>query len=343
MDRRYTRREGKACRLSRVGTAGALFFLAAAPHALRSQTASFTDTLYPVLERAECRNCHTRDGVASGTRLHFPDETASKAQVEAFGRSLVVLVDRQNPDNSILLLKPTRRVAHTGGERIPKGSADERALKDWIARLSRMSAAETAEARRVRAEEEAGSGVAPKVALRRLTHNQYDNTVRDLLKDTSSPANQFPPEDFVNGFKGQYEALSMSPILTEAYSRAAERVAANAFRRGDTHSLIPCRPASPADAACLGQFVREFGRKAFRRPLEPEEVALFETIFKSEKTFQAGAQAVIEGMLQSPAFLFRIEETPNSKWRPYARASRLSYFFWDTMPDEALLASAGLG
>jgi hypothetical protein len=52
---------------------------------------------------------------------------------------------------------------------------------------------------------------------------------------------------------------------------------------------------------------------------------------------------VIEAMLQSPAFLFRLEETSNRKWQPYARASRLSYFVWDTMPDEALLAGAAKG
>ncbi len=341
MYRRDTCREGNVWALS--GLAGALLLFGAAPLRLTGQPLSFSESLYPVLERAGCRNCHTSDGVASGTRLHFPDENAPKARVEAFGRSLVEFVDRRNPENSIVLLKPTRRVAHTGGERIPKGSTGEAALKVWIERLSRLSDAEVTEALRYRAQDEAGYGTAPTVALRRLTHNQYNNTVRDLLKDASSPANQFPPEDYVNGFKGQYEALSVSPILTEAYSRAAERVAANAFRRGDTHNLIPCRPASEIDASCRSQFVREFGRKAFRRPLEAEEVALFEAIFKSEKTFQAGAQAVIEAMLQSPAFLFRLEETPNSKWRPYARASRLSYFFWDTMPDEALLASAGRG
>ena len=40
------------------------------------------------------------------------------------------------------------------------------------------------------------------------------------------PANQFPPEDYVNGFKNQYQSQSLSPIQAEAYSIAAERVAA---------------------------------------------------------------------------------------------------------------------
>ena len=49
--------------------------------------------------------------------------------------------------------------------------------------------------------------------LRRLTHNQYNNTVNDLLGDQTAPANQFPPEDFVNGYKNQYEAQNLSPLL----------------------------------------------------------------------------------------------------------------------------------
>ena len=128
---------------------------------------------------------------------------------------------------------------HTGGERIRQGSAEEVALKSWIGYLAKLSGPELTEALRYRQAEAGGYGVAPKVVLRRLTHSQYNNTVRDLLKEAGNPANQFPPEDYVNGFKNQYEALSVSPILADAYSRSAERLAANAFRRGDSRGLIP--------------------------------------------------------------------------------------------------------
>ena len=56
-----------------------------------------------------------------------------------------------------------------------------------------------------------------------------------------------------------------------------------------------------------------------------------------------GARLVVEGMLQSPNFLFRLESTPVAEWKGYARAARLSYFLWDTMPDAALLESARRG
>jgi hypothetical protein len=82
----------------------------------------FTRNLYPVLEKAGCRGCHNADGVSSATRLHFPEEDAPAARIEAFGKSLVVLVDREHPAKSLLLNKPTLRIAHTGGKRIPPGT-----------------------------------------------------------------------------------------------------------------------------------------------------------------------------------------------------------------------------
>ena len=310
---------------------------------LMAQPVSFNEKVYLVLEKTGCRNCHNGEGVASATRLHFPEEGASAARVEAFGKSLAEFVNRNDVEHSILLAKPTLRVPHTGGERIRKGSADEATLKSWVDYLSRLSDAELTAALRYRSDEQRGFGVAPKAVLRRLTHTQYNNTVRDILKDESDPAGQFPPEDYVNGFKNQYDALSVSPILADTYSRAAERLAANAFRRGDSRGLIPCKPASATDTACRTKFIQSFGLRAFRRPLEAGEMATYQGIFKGEKSFLAGAQAVVETMLQSPSFVFWLEESPNPKWKPYAKASRLSYFLWATTPDASLLDSAARG
>ncbi len=303
----------------------------------------FVSTLYPIMEKAGCRNCHNPDGVASATRLHFPVEDAPLSRVEVFGRSLVDLINREKPEQSLLFLKPTARIAHTGGQRIKPGSPEEGVLKQWVGYLAKMSGPELEEALRYKQEEAAGSGTAPVVVLRRLTNSQYNNTIRDLLKDTSNPASDFPPEDFVNGFRNQYEALSVTPLLAEAYGNAAERLAANAFLRGDFHGLIPCKPISNDDAACRTLFVKTFGRRAFRRPLDLQEVARYINMFRSEKSFFKGAQIVIEAMLQSPDFIFWLDQTPNPKWKPYATASFLSYSLWNTMPDDKLLDAAARG
>jgi hypothetical protein len=292
------------------------------------------------MEKAACRSCHNPDGVASPTRLQFPEPDVSSDKLEAFGRSLVILVDRQQPDNSLLLKKPTNRIPHAGGERIKPGSQDEVILKAWIAKLTQLSGVELAQALKYRDEEAAGVGhAAPHTDLRRLTHSQFNHTVRDLLGDQTSPANQFPPEDFVNGFRNQIQAQNLSPLLLEAYSAAAEKLAANAFRGGDKRGLVPCKPS----AACGARLVREFGLKAFRRPLEPAEQKRYEALLAREKNFIGGVQLVVEAMLQSSSFLFRLDETSDPKWKPYVTASRLSYAIWDSMPDAELLAAAARG
>ncbi len=308
--------------------------------AVRAESGSFGTGLYPVLEKATCRNCHNRDGVASATRLHFPEADAPAAKIEAFGNSLVVLVDREHPDQSLLLRKPTNRIPHAGGQRIKPGSPEEARLLDWIATLARLSGDDLNAALHYREQEERGAGaVSNEPELRRLTHSQYNHTVRDLLGDQSGPANQFPPEDFINGFKNQAQGQSLSPILIEAYSGAAERLARTAFHGGDAHSLIPCKPSLP----CRAQFVREFGKKAFRRPLTVTEQKRYETLMASESDFLKGAQLVVEAMLQSPNFLFWMYSTPDPKLKPYATASRLSYTLWDTMPNAELIATAEKG
>jgi hypothetical protein len=293
---------------------------------------SFATSLYPALKAAGCPMCHNPDGVASGTRLHFPDANASAADIETFGNSLGILVDRANPSQSLLFRKPTNRIPHAGGQRIKPGSPEETALIAWIDHLAKSTPQTSGEA-------PATAMKPPFVEFRRLTHSQYNNTARDLLGDRSLPANGFPPEDFVNGFKGQYESQSISPILMDAYGTAAEKLANAAFRSGVPASLLACKPS----LRCRGEFIRSFGLRAFRRPLKPAEAARYEALFAKQASFTAGARIVVEAMLQSPNFLFHLEDTKNPAWKPYAAASQLSYALWDTMPDAALFEAAAKG
>jgi hypothetical protein len=316
-----------------------IILLVLAGGALWAQNGDFRATLFPILEKANCRACHNSDGVASATRLYFPEADANADKIAAFGNSLVVLVDRQNLEASLLLRKPTARMPHTGGERIKQNSPDEAVLKAWIAKLAQLSGAELATALKYRELESGGGGAAQDAQLRRLTHSQYNHTVRDLLSDQTGPAMQFPPEDFVNGFLNQSRGQSISPLQLEAYSNAAEKLAQSAFRGGDTHGLLSCEP-SPE---CGKRFVREFGRKAFRRPLEPEEQQRYESLLAKEPDFLKGAQLVVEAMLQSPNFLFWINRASDPKLKAWATASRLSYSLWDTMPDTELFAAAERG
>src|SRR5438094_7951717 len=108
---------------------------------------SFSRTVYPIFEAAQCRGCHTDDGVASATRLHFPEPNASPEEIEAFGITLAALVDRADPARSLLINKPTNRERHTGGVRIQPGSFDEEALAEWVRHLAGLPEAALAPAR----------------------------------------------------------------------------------------------------------------------------------------------------------------------------------------------------
>ncbi|MFN7921444.1 MAG: DUF1592 domain-containing protein [Bryobacteraceae bacterium] len=272
----------------------------------------FAKDVFPILQRAQCGDCHQSNGVASTTRLLFPEFGASPEEINAFGDSLRLLVDRSSPAQSLLFSKPTQRATHAGGQRIKQGSPEEKTWQAWVDHLAATEGGGKKSFARKAGE---------RTVLRRLTHAQYDNTVADLLGDRTRPSQQFPAEDYIDGFKNQYEGQSVSPILAEAYGSAAEKVAAN-WQGKDPGA----------------RFVADFGRRAFRRPLTAEESRRYANLYKT-----GGAKLVIEAMLQSPAFLFRTEATSIVPQKPFARAARLSYLLWDTMPDEALLDDAAKG
>src|SRR4051812_47454091 len=101
------------------------------------------------MEAADCRGCHTQDGVASGTRVRFPEAGAAADRIQAFGISLASLVDRADPAKSLLANKPTNRMRHTGGERIKAGGSEEKILLEWVQYLATVPEPTVAAARKL--------------------------------------------------------------------------------------------------------------------------------------------------------------------------------------------------
>jgi hypothetical protein len=188
--------------------------------------------------------------------------------------------------------------------------------------------------------------VAAPAPLRRLTIEEYNNTVRDLLGDTSRPADAFPPDEAVGGFENN----TVSPVTqphVEGYMAAAEALAAAAVSRLD--ALAPC-PAGQEREPCARAFIDRFGRLAFRRPLDDaERSALFAVYAAKEKRSDhaRAIQLVLEAFLQSPSFLYRLELPdggPETRaLNGYEIATRLSYFIWASTPDAELLDDASAG
>lgn len=188
--------------------------------------------------------------------------------------------------------------------------------------------------------------VAAPAPLRRLTNEEYNNTVRDLLGDTERPADAFPPDEAVGGFENN-TVTPISQTGVERYMEAAEALASRAVRRLDT--LAPCPSGSPP-TACAGQFLDTVGRRIYRRPLDLRERTAMLDLFTAEQERSGYAHAielVLTAMLESPSFLYRVEPTDGESearaLSDYALATRLSYFLWASTPDDALLDAAATG
>jgi Protein of unknown function (DUF1592)/Protein of unknown function (DUF1588)/Protein of unknown function (DUF1585)/Protein of unknown function (DUF1595)/Protein of unknown function (DUF1587) len=186
--------------------------------------------------------------------------------------------------------------------------------------------------------------------LRRITRVQYDNTVRDLLNVSGSPASALSADEKMGPFYSNGQVPITDLIVTQ-HREVAEGIVASVLPR--MNEIAGCDLALAADDSCTIQFVEGFGARAFRRPLNQAErdryVALY-NLGKSQVDAQTGFQMVVETMLQSPVFLYHSDVgasgIPTATPTPltgYELASRLSYFLWNSMPDSALFQRAASG
>ncbi len=188
--------------------------------------------------------------------------------------------------------------------------------------------------------------------LRRLTAEQYRNTVRDLLqmpdaKDAgvrglAALATGRLVERFASNVASVLQARRTATNTPTPRTRCRKKAATN------LPNLVPCAPAS-GNADCAGKFIEGFGRKAFRRPLTPAEVTRYKTVYTAGGDFTNGIRLVISAFLQSPNFLYLVEVVPADgagkvlELDAWAVASRLSYFLLHSMPDDQLFAAAESG
>jgi len=192
--------------------------------------------------------------------------------------------------------------------------------------------------------------------LRRLTLGQYTNSVRDLLGAAVTLPTDLEPDTSLNGFASIGAArTAFSPHAIEQLETAALSLSQQALADPKMRaSLVGCMPAAAADDACARQVVTGLGRRAWRRPLTPDEVNRYTAIATQAGTtlndFWKGLQYAVAGLLQSPHFLYREElGTPNAAvpsqraFNGFEIATRLSYFAWATTPDDQLLNAAEAG
>ena len=127
--------------------------------------------------------------------------------------------------------------------------------------------------------------------------------------------------------------------------------------------IFSCRPESvtdPATAAdadadenerpCARQIIARLARRAFRRPITDADLghllALYDSV-RATGNFELGIRMALQAILADPEFMFRFERTPpglaagaSHRVSDLELASRLSFFLWSSIPDDALLAVA---
>ncbi len=118
--------------------------------------------------------------------------------------------------------------------------------------------------------------------------------------------------------------------------------------------IFVCRPASATEEApCARRILSVLQRRAYRRPVTDADVQSLMPFYnagRAEGNFDLGIQRALQRMLVSPQFLFRIEHDPangeagtSHSITDLELASRLSFFIWSSIPDEALLTAASDG
>jgi len=314
--------------------------------------AFFEERVWRPMLSQRCIACHTEGGLAGHTRLLLWDESRPGWLEHDF--TVAARLALENIDGTpLLLLKPSGLDprGHTGGTLVPAGTE----LYADLSTFAAMVAGDCAEAPTVCDPEAPPRG--PRL-LRRLDHAELANTLRDLLGVDPTPFVQnLAPDEVVDGYANNAEALTVTGLLADQYREVAEAIAAEAVATR-LDALVSCGPGA-RDRACALRFIAELGLRAFRRPLSEADLAGYLAVYDlaAEDGFDVGVTWVLTAMLQSPHFLYRSElgvrtsdadegaEDAGATWvlTDWEIATALSYLFWSTTPDQALLDAAAAG
>ncbi len=195
--------------------------------------------------------------------------------------------------------------------------------------------------------------------VRVLTAEQYSNSIAQIFGTDVSDA-VLPPLPQIARVDGLLSSGAATVGLTsdqiEQIQQAGAAIVTRVVDSAHRDFLIPCKPVSAleSDSGCAETFLRVTARLLHRRP--PDETKIFELVAvadagaEASNDFYAGLAVALEVLLFSPEFIFISEITepdPNSpgseRLDAFSLASRLSFFLWNSTPDNELLTAAENG
>jgi hypothetical protein len=186
--------------------------------------------------------------------------------------------------------------------------------------------------------------------LTRLTQEQYLSSIKDLFGNVDL-SSIYPTGQSASQFGLAQADVDGSDL--DHYQRASEAVSAAVVGNATTLAKIaPC--AQGADPrGCAKSFLQGFATKIYRAPIDPTDLDRHLALYDAGALnggYAHGIQLLLQGMLQSSRFLYRVELGTTTAVGPsavklsgYELAARLSYGLWNTTPDDTLLAAAAGG
>lgn len=193
---------------------------------------------------------------------------------------------------------------------------------------------------------------------RRLTNEEYDNTIGDLMGISLRPSKKFP-QDLTgeSGFSNSFNTLFLQPVQLDKYLSAAEEAVVAALpevpvtdehRQARELLLIAEPSATVSEDEAAEAVLDNFLNRAYRRPATEKEcqsiLAHYSSLRENGDTYDSAIRKTIQLVLISPSFLFRVEDVQSEdeayRISSVDLANRLSYFLWATAPDEELIALA---
>ncbi|MDC0568026.1 DUF1592 domain-containing protein [Akkermansiaceae bacterium] len=184
------------------------------------------------------------------------------------------------------------------------------------------------------------------VSARRLTREEYNRTIRDLVGLDLRPADEFPM-DFsgTSGFSNSANTLFLQTAHLDRYFTSAEGVI-DEVRADEKAWKKMVGNSRDAATAITGMM-----RRAYRRPPTHAEIkeiiARYEAELENKKPQDEALANAFKAILVSPNFLLRVENSvataKDQEVSDFDLATRLSYFLWASTPDDELLDAAAAG
>ncbi len=306
----------------------------AARQKLTASEKLFDQHIAPLLSR-HCLECH--DASTKKGKL----DLSAKDPAFSGGKNGKVIIPGKSLASSLWKLVENDKMPK---KRPSLSKEEKKQLRDWIDSGSVWVGEEIDPLAHTRDRRSGGTW------LQRLTIDEYIETVRDSLGvDVAEEARKILPRDQrADGFSNTAYNLTVDLKHVESYAKLARVIVEKMDVVKFSTRFAKKQKLIDDD---MRDLIAKMGRWILRGPLQEREVVSYRgistTVASAGGDYRECVELIIEAMLQSPRFIYRIENQrgDGQLWPvgEYELASRLSYILWGSSPDQELLKAADEG